>query len=75
MDSNTRYLLQAKGIILHYHRLTTGKLILYTPAHAVLDLHHNCFQPKLIGGKGAQETKNVFAAHFAQQKSIYGDQV
>ena len=33
------------------------------------------FQPKLIGGKGAQETKTVFTAHFAQQKSIYGDQV
>ena len=33
------------------------------------------FQTKLIGGKGAQETKNVFSAHFAQQKSIYGDQV
>ena len=32
-------------------------------------------QPKLIGGRGAQETKNVFAAHFRQQKATYGDQV
>jgi len=38
------------------------------------DIHYKP-KTKLIGGKGAQETKNVFSAHFAQQKSIYGDQV
>jgi len=32
-------------------------------------------KPKLIGGHGAQESKNVFLAHFNQQKTIYGDQV
>ena len=38
------------------------------------DIHYKP-KPKLIGGRGTQESKNVFAAHFRQQKALYGDQV